>query len=63
MSLTYTTAHGSTGSLTHLVRPGIETPSSGILAGFVPTVPQWELQKSLVYNLLAEQKEISLGSQ
>ena len=35
MSSTYTTAHGSTRSFTHWVRPGIEPTSSWILAGFV----------------------------
>ena len=33
MSLTYITAHGSTGSLTHSARPGIEPTFSWILVG------------------------------
>ena len=43
MPATYTTAHSNTGSLTHLVGPGIEPPSSWILVGFVAAEPQWEL--------------------
>ena len=35
MSVTYTTGHGNTGSLTHWVRPGIEPESSWMLVGFV----------------------------
>ena len=34
-SVTYTTARGNAGSLTHLERPGIEHASSWILAGFL----------------------------
>ena len=34
-SVTYTTAHGNTGSLTHWTRPGIESTSSWIQAGFL----------------------------
>ena len=33
----YTTAHDNAGSLTHWVRPGIESASSWILVGFVPS--------------------------
>ena len=39
----YTAAHGNAGSLTHRMRPGIETTSSFILARFVTAEPQWEL--------------------
>jgi len=35
MSVTYTTAHGNTRSLTHWMRPGIEPVSSWILVRFV----------------------------
>ena len=35
MSVTYTTAHGSTSSLTHWVRPGIEPVSSWMLVRFI----------------------------
>ena len=35
MSATYTTAHGTTRSLCHWVRPGIEPTSSWIMVGFV----------------------------
>ena len=34
MSASYTTAYGSTGSLTHWPRPGIEPTSSWLLVGF-----------------------------
>ena len=35
MSVTYTTAHGKDGSLTHRVRPGFEPATSWLLVGFV----------------------------
>ena len=40
--MTYTTAHGNAGSLTHWVRPGIEPTSSWILVRFISSVPQQE---------------------
>ena len=43
VSVTYTTAHGNTRSITHWVRPGIEPASSWILVGFISAEPQWEL--------------------
>ena len=43
MSVTYTTAHGNAGSLTHSARPGIEPATSWFLVGFVSTAPPWEL--------------------
>ena len=43
MSVTYTIAHDNTGSLTHLLRPGIEPVSSWILVRFVTAEPQQEL--------------------
>ena len=42
-SANYTTAHGNTGSLTHWLRPGIESASSCILFGFVTAEPRQEL--------------------
>ena len=42
MSATYTMAYSSARSLTHWVRPGMETASSWILARFVSVVPQRE---------------------
>ena len=42
-SVTYTTAHDKTGSLTHWTKPGIELSSSWILVKFVNPEPQWEL--------------------
>ena len=44
MSVTYITAHGNAGSLTHWVRPRIEPTSSWILVGFITTKPWWKLQ-------------------
>ena len=41
-SATYTTAHGNTRSLTHWLRPGIESASSWLLLRFISTVPQWK---------------------
>ena len=42
-SVTYTTAHGSTGSVTHWARPEIKPASSGMLVRFVSTEPRQEL--------------------
>ena len=39
----YTTAHSSSGSLTHWARPGIELATLWFLVGFVATAPQREL--------------------
>ena len=44
ISVTYTTAHGNTRSLTHWARPGIEPTSSWILVRFITAEPQWVLQ-------------------
>ena len=41
------TAHSNTGSLTHLVGPGIKPAASQILASFVTNEPQWELPFSI----------------
>ena len=43
VSVTYTTAHSSAGSLTHLVRPGIKSMFLWLLVRFISSVPQWEL--------------------
>ena len=50
VSVTYTTTHGITGSLTHWARPGFNPSSSWILFGFLTTEPQWEL----LINLFSE---------
>ena len=42
-SVTYTTAHGNTRSLTHWVRPEIDPATSWFLVGFISTVPGREL--------------------
>ena len=44
VAVTYTTAHGNTGSLTHWARPGIEPASSWILVRFMSTEPWRELR-------------------
>ena len=43
ISVTYATAHGNTGSLTHWASPGIQHASLWILFRFVSAEPQWEL--------------------
>ena len=43
-SVTYTTAHGNAGSLTHWARLGIQPASSWMLVRFISTEPLWELQ-------------------
>ena len=50
MSVTYTIAHCNAGSLTCWERPGIKLASSWILAGFVTTEPQRELQPFLSWT-------------
>ena len=42
-SVTYTTAHSNTQSLTHWARPGIEPATSWFLVGFVSAAPWREL--------------------
>ena len=49
-SVTYTTAHINTGSLTHQVRPGMEPASSWTLVRLISTEPRWELH-DLPYGL------------
>ena len=60
-SVTYTTDHGNTGSLTHWARPGIELTTSWFLVGFVSTAPQWELLSILnaLSNLMFVKLEVS----
>ena len=41
-SVTYTTTHGSSGSLTHWERPGIKPASLQILVRFISAEPWWE---------------------
>ena len=48
-SSTYTTAHGTAGSLTHWARPGIEPATSSFLVRLVSSVPQRELQKRMKF--------------
>ena len=49
-SMTYTTAHSSTGSLTHWTGPGIKPASSWMLVWFVTTKPQQELLSLPFWN-------------
>ena len=44
--MTYSTAHGNAGSLTHRVRPGIELESSWILVRFISAEPCRELPEA-----------------
>ena len=50
MSLTYTTAHCNTGSLTHWARPGIEPSSSWIQVRFISAEPWQELPSVLLLS-------------
>ena len=45
-SVTYTTAHSSTGSLTHWARAGMGPATSWFLVRFVSAMPWWELHVS-----------------
>ena len=49
--VTYTTAHGNTGSLNPWVRPGIEAATSWFPVGFVSTAPWQELPSFLIIHL------------
>ena len=51
-SVTYTMAHGNTGSLTHWARPGVEPTSLWILVRFVTAEPWWELPRSYCTDFL-----------
>ena len=51
-SVTYTTARGNAGSLTHWARPGIELASSWILFRFLSAAPQQELPVLFILNCL-----------
>ena len=57
MSVTYTTVHSSTASLTYEVRPGIKPATLWFLVGFVSTVPQGELQGSCI----SEKENLVIG--
>ena len=57
-SVTYTTAHGHTGSLIHWVRPGIEPATSWFLVRFISSVPWWELLKYSWFTMLFPLDEI-----
>ena len=53
VSVTYTTAQGNAGSLTHGARPGVEPASSWILLRFATSEPHWELPRlSLMFTSL-----------
>ena len=49
-SVTYTTVHRNTRSLTHWWRQGIEPATSWILVRFVSSESQWELPSSPVFG-------------
>ena len=53
-AVTYTTAHGNTGSFTHGAGPGIEPASSWVLVGFVTAEPQGELQEFFLAFLIRQ---------
>ena len=52
VSVTYTTAHGNTRSLTHWARPGVKTTTQWFLVGFISTVRQQKLQCDIILKLL-----------
>ena len=58
LSVTYTTAHGNAGSLTHWTRPGIEPTSSWILGGFVT---HWDTVGTPIIWFLSSVHPIELG--
>ena len=49
-SATYTTAHGTTGSLTHWARPRIEPATLWFLVRFISAVPWQELRNSVLIS-------------
>ena len=49
-SVTHTTAHGSTGSLTHWAKPGIKPVTSWIVFGFITAEPRQEHLKWLLIH-------------
>ena len=49
--VTYATAHGNAGSLTHWARWGIEPPASWFLVGFVSAVPRRELRFLFLFEM------------
>ena len=54
-SMTHTTAHNSTGSLTHWARPGIEPATTRFLVGFVnhcamTKTPRFSVLKAVIYS-------------
>ena len=51
LSMTYTTAHGNSRSLTHQVRPGIKPAFSWIRVRFITAEPQWELPSPSLFWL------------
>ena len=64
MSLTYTTAHSSAGSLTHRGRPGIEPTTWWFLVRFISAAPWWErlnlkiFQRKILIFLIINLKHI-----
>ena len=59
--ITYTTAQGNTGSLTHCATPGMEPESSRILFGFVSASPQQKLRFVLKKNFFFTFTWVSLS--
>ena len=52
VSVTYTTAHSNSRSLTHWSRLGIESTTSWFLVGFVSNALQWELHTQLLDTVI-----------
>ena len=55
MSVTYNTAHGNAGSVTHWARPGIDHTSSWMLVGLVTAEAQWDFLSSSLYQVFSGQ--------
>ena len=60
--LTYTTAHGNAGSLTHWVRPGIKSETLCLLVRFVSAEPWRELQQWFYWTALLGTTLCMLGT-
>ena len=52
VSVTYTTVHGNARSPTRWVMPGIKPVSWKMLVGFISTASQWEVEDTVLLNLV-----------
>ena len=61
MSVTYTTVHVNTRSLTQWAGPGIEPVSSWLLVRFVSPEPQQELPEVIIFSLISQTTMLPIG--